>query len=65
MELRHYDSNGNIDYDAIRAAAAVERREAIDAFWHRLAHAAATLEARLAAWVRHAVAWPSPHVGTR
>lgn len=65
MELRHYDSNGNIDYDAIRAAAAVERREAIDAFWHGLAHVVATLEARLAARVRHAVAWPSPHVGTR
>lgn len=65
MELRHYDSNGNIDYDAIRAAAAVERREAIDAFWHGLAKAFATLEASLAARVRHAAAWPSPHAGTR
>jgi hypothetical protein len=62
MELRHYDSNGNIDYDAIRADAAVLRREAIDAFFRGLANAVVAIEAGLARRVRHALVWHSPKV---
>ena len=62
MELRHYDSNGNIDYDAIRADAAVLRGEAIDAFFRGLANAVMAIEASLAMRVRHALASHSPGV---
>lgn len=62
MQLRHYDSNGNIDYDAIRADAAALRHEAIDAFFRGLADAVLAIEASLAMRVRHALAWHLPRV---
>ena len=62
MELRHYDSTGNVDYDAIRADAAALRHEAIDAFFRGLANAVLAIEASLAMRARHALAWHSPKV---